>query len=222
MEMGAPVTIALNMMDVAKKRGIEINYKRLSKLLDVPVVPIIAKKGKGKKKLLQTIAASVNTKVDPLKISYGLDIDTALSEMEDLIKSANFLTKKNNARWIAIKYLKNDSQFKELGNIEDRSLDLQLETIVDKVTKHLSATLDTHPEGMIADQRYGFINSILKLDVIKRYHDENRLQASDKIDKVVTNRFLGPIIMLTIIMGLYKFTFSYSEMPIAWLESFFG
>ena len=222
MEMGAPVTIALNMMDVAKKRGIEIDYQKLSQLLKVPVVPTIARKGQGKKELLQAIKANVTNKVDPLIISYGQDIDTALDKMEKIIQASQFLTQKYSARWIAIKYLENDSQIKELGKIEDRNLDLQLETIVDKVTRHLSATLDTHPEGMIADQRYGFINSILKQDVIKRYQDENRLQISDKIDKVVTNRFLGPIIMIAIIMGLYKFTFSYSEMPVGWFENFFG
>ena len=222
LEMGMPVTIALNMMDVAKKRGIEIDHKKLSKLLNIPVVPTIARKGYGKKKLLQTIAARSESKVEPLKISYGQDIDTALDEMEETIKSSSFLTKRYHARWTAIKYLENDSQIKELGSKEDKNLDLQLEAIVEKVTKHLAATLDTHPEGMIADQRYGFINSILKQGIVKRYHDENRLQISDKIDKIVTNRFLGPIIMIAIIMGLYKFTFSYSEMPISWFESFFG
>jgi len=222
LEMGMPVTIALNMMDVAKKRGIEIDHKKLSKLLNIPVVPTVARKGHGKKELLQTIAARSESKTEPLKISYGQDIDSALDEMEETIKSSSFLTKRYHARWTAIKYLENDSQIKELGSKEDKNLDLQLEAIVEKVTKHLAATLDTHPEGMIADQRYGFINSILKQGVIKRYHDENRLQISDRIDKVVTNRFLGPIIMIAIIMGLYRFTFSYSEMPISWFESFFG
>jgi ferrous iron transport protein B len=222
MEMGAPVTIALNMMDVAKKRGIEIDHQKLSQLLNVPVIPTIARKGEGKKELLQAIKANVNNQVEPLIISYGQGIDIALDKMGKIIQASQFLTQKYSARWIAVKYLENDSEIKELVKIEDRNLDLQLETIVDKVTKHLLATLDTHPEGMIADQRYGFINSILKQDVIKRYQDENRLQVSDKIDKVVTNRFLGPIIMIAIIMGLYKFTFAYSEMPVAWFESFFG
>ncbi len=222
MEMGAPVTIALNMMDVAKKRGIEIDYQKLSRLLNVPVMPIIARQGQGKKELLQAIKANATNKVEPLIISYGQDIDIALDKMEKIIQASQFLTQQYSARWIAIKYLENDSQIKKLGKIEDINLDLQLETIVDKVTRHLSATLDTHPEGMIADQRYGFINAILKQDVIKRYQDENRLQISDKIDKVVTNRFLGPIIMIAIIMGLYKFTFTYSEMPVGWFESFFG
>ena len=222
MEMGIPVTIALNMMDVAKKRGIKINVEKLSELLKVPVVPTVARSGKGKKELLETIASNVNCKVEPLTISYGYDIDTALDEMEEIIRSTNFLTASYRARWTAIKYLENDNQMIEAGKKEDIKVALQLKKIVEKVTKHLLATLDIHPEGIIADHRYGFINSILKQNVISYFHDKNRLQLSDKIDKIVTNRFLGPIIMVAILMGLYKFTFTYSEIPVGWFESFFG
>ena len=222
MEMGIPVTIALNMMDVAKKRGIKIDIKKLSKLLNVPVVPTIARKGEGKKELLQIIASNVNGKIEPLTISYGRDIDTALDEMEEIIQSSAFLTANYRARWTAIKYLENDQQIIESGKKQDMKVALELEKIVEKVTRHLLATLDAHPEGIIADHRYGFINSILKQNVISYFHDKNRLQLSDKIDKVVTNRFLGPVIMVAILMGLYKFTFSYSEIPIGWFESFFG
>jgi len=107
MEMGIPVTIALNMMDVAKKRGIKIDIEKLSKLLNVPVVPTIARSGEGKKELLQTIASNVNGKIEPLTISYGRDIDTALDEMEEIIQSSFFLTANYRARWTAIKYFDN-------------------------------------------------------------------------------------------------------------------
>ena len=80
--------------------------------------------------------------------------------------------------------------------------------VVGWVTRHLDATLGTHPEGMIADQRYGFIHSILKQNVVTYAHDPNRLQQSDKIDQVVTNRFTDPVIMVAILMGLYHFTFT--------------
>jgi len=75
---------------------------------------------------------------------------------------------------------------------------------------------------MIADQRYGYINSIIKQGVLQQKYDQNRLYTSDKIDKVVTNRFLGPIIMIASLMALYHFTFTYSEIPVGWFESFFG
>lgn len=222
MEMGVPVCIALNMMDVAKKRGINIDIKKLSALLNVPVVPTIARNGEGKKELLQAIASKVNHTVEPLTISYGQDLDTAINQMEKIIQSASFLTDTYRARWVAVKLLENDSQIFELGKKQNKKVSQQLGEIVKKVTAHLNSTLDIHPEGLIADQRYGFIHSVLKQKVIHYYEDKNRLQLSDKIDKVVTNRFFGPIIMVGVLMGLYKFTFTYSEIPVGWFESLFG
>ncbi len=226
MEMGVPVCVALNMMDVAKKRGIRIDIEKLSQLLNVPVVPTVARSGEGKKKLLTTIAAAIaGTKEKegtPLKISYGFDIDTALDEMEAIINPDNFLTQTYPARWTALKYLENDKQIMEVGKSANARVAQRLQKIVNKVTRHLDATLDAHPEGMIADQRYGFINSVLKQGVVTYAHDRNRLQQSDKIDKIVTNRFAGPVIMVAILMGLYHFTFTYGEIPMGWLEAFFG
>ena len=226
MEMGIPVCVALNMMDVAKKRGVRINIEKLSQLLNVPVVPTVARSGEGKRKLLETIAATIvhNTKnpVIPLNISYGMDIDGALDEMEAIILSDNFLTKSYPARWTALKYLENDKQILEMGKIANTNVAKRLQQIVSKVTRHLEATLDTHPEGMIADQRYGFINAILKQNVVTYAQDRNRLQQSDKIDKIVTNRFAGPLIMVAILLGLYHFTFTYGAIPMGWFETFFG
>jgi ferrous iron transport protein B len=226
MEMGVPVCVALNMMDVAKKRGIRIDIERLSQLLTVPVVPTVARSGEGKKKLLETIAATIVSNGDkavaPLKISYGMDIDCALDEMEAIILSDSFLTQNYPARWTALKYFENDQQIIDMGKVASPRVAESLKKIVNKVTRHLAATLDTHPEGMIADQRYGFINSVLKQNVVTYAQDRNRLQQSDKIDKIVTNRFAGPLIMVAILMGLYHFTFTYGAIPMGWFEAFFG
>ena len=226
MEMGVPVCVALNMMDVAKKRGIRIDIEKLSQLLNVPVVPTVARSGQGKNKLLETIAATIVSNTDkevvPLKISYGMDIDGALDEMEAVILSDSFLTQNYPARWTALKYLENDQQIIDMGKSANAAVAQTLAKIVNKVTRHLEATLDTHPEGMIADQRYGFINSVLKQNVVTYAHDRNRLQQSDKIDKIVTNRFAGPVIMVAILMGLYHFTFTYGAIPMGWFEAFFS
>ncbi|MBU4208166.1 MAG: ferrous iron transport protein B [Proteobacteria bacterium] len=223
MEIGIPVCIALNMMDVAETRGIEININKLSRLLGIPVVPTIARSGKGKKELMETVAKSIkNANPVPLDISYGDDVDKALGEIEEKIKAKNFLTENYRARWTALKYLEKDEQILKLGQKTNPSLSKELEQVVQKVSDHLNETLDTYPEAMIADYRYGYIKSIIKQGVIRHNQDRNRLYTSDKIDKVVTNRFLGPIIMVMVLIGLYKFTFTYSEMPVGWFESFFG
>ena len=215
MEMGLPVCIALNMMDVAKKRGIEIDIQKLSTLLKLPVVPIVARDGKGKKDLMERVAATLGQAPEPLRISYGLDLDAALDEMEALIRSAGFLVHRYDPRWTALKYLENDRQVMDLGYGEDKALSMKLDAVVQKVKIHIANTLDTHPEGLIADHRYGYVHSVLKQGVIRFRQDENRLQLSDQIDRVLTNRFLGPVIMVAMLMALYQFTFTLSATPVA-------
>ena len=224
LEMGIPLCIALNMIDVAEKRGIKINGEKLSTLLGVPVVPTIARTGEGKNDLINAAVKIVQKKrkQSNLEISYGDDLDRTLFEMEEEIRANEFLTDTYQTRWIALKYLENDKQILLKGQESNPSLSAKLEKMVKKVSQHLERTLNTYPEAMIADQRYGYIKSIIKQGVIQQQHDQNRLYTSDKIDQIVTNRFLGPIIMLAILMGLYHFTFTYSEVPVSWLENFFG
>jgi ferrous iron transport protein B len=224
LEMGVPICIALNMIDVAKKRGIKVNAQKLSSLLGVPVTPTVARSGRGKKQLMDSASqiAREDHQLTPLKISYGADIDPVLSEMGNEIADRHFLTDSYQARWIALKYMENDEQIISKGQKVNPDLSNRLKEMVRKVSHHLLNTLDTYPEAIIADQRYGYIKSILKQGVIHHKYDRNRLYSSDRIDKVLTNRFVGPLIMLAVIAGLYHFTFTYSEVPVGWLESFFG
>ena len=224
MEMGIPICIALNMIDVANNRGIEINEKKLSELLRIPVVPTVARSGRGKTELMNAAEKMVkkNEKPVPLYISYGSDVDQALVEMEAEISVNNFLTDSYRARWVALKYLENDEQIRSLGQKTNSDLSAKLEAIVNRLSDHLQDTLNTYPEAMIADHRYGYIKSIIKQGVISFKQDQDRLFLSDKIDKVLTNRFMGPVIMVAVLMGLYHFTFACSKAPVGWLESFFG
>ncbi|OGR23639.1 MAG: ferrous iron transport protein B [Desulfobacterales bacterium RIFOXYA12_FULL_46_15] len=222
MEMGLPVCIALNMMDVAKKRGIEIDIQKLSGLLSIPVVPIVARDGKGKQALMASVAENIGQSRQPLRISYGRDLDAALDEMEALIRPAEFLTRSYDPRWTALKYLENDQQVIDRGYKQDKATAMKLDAVVQRVRTHIAHTLDTHPEGIIADHRYGYVHSVLKQGVIRFFQDENRIQVSDRIDRIVTHRFMGPVIMVAMLMGLYQFTFTFSTIPVAWLESFFG
>jgi ferrous iron transport protein B len=223
LEMGLPLVIALNMGDVAKKRGIDIDIEKLSMLLGVPVIPTIARTGKGKEELMEAAACIAREQKlpVPLKVSYGDDIDGALREMEEVIITNGFLMDTCPARWIALKYLENDEQILSKGQRHDPVVSVQLEEITGRVSDHLQKTFNIYPEAIIADHRFGYINALVKQGVIKCRDSQDRLYTSDKIDKIVTNRFLGPIIMIGVLMGLYHFTFTYSEVPVGWFESFF-
>jgi len=224
LEMGIPVCIALNMIDMAKSRGIEIDAETLSNRLGIPVIPTVARTGSGKNDLLRAVASGIETKTDEkeLHISYGPDIDHALDEMAPKIVEAGLLTQCYASRWTALKYLEKDEQILAQGREASPDVSMELEEEGEKVTRHLMDTLDTYPEAMIADHRYGYIHSLLKQGVITRRQDENRIQISDRIDRVVTNRFLGPLIMALVLIGLYQFTFTYSAAPVGWVEGFFS
>jgi len=224
LELGVPMVIALNMIDVAQDRGITLDAQRLADLLKVPVIPILARSGKGTPELMGAALelAKKNTPWNPLHISYGEDVDLALQSMAQCITGAGFMTDSYTPRWLALKYLEGDSQIQEKGRKNNPAVNAQLQEIVAKVSGHLHQTMETYPEAIIADHRYGYLKSVLRQEVISHKFDIDRLHASDRIDKVLTNRFLGPLIMLAVLLGLYKFTFTYSELPVAWIETFFG
>ncbi len=223
MELGVPILLVLNMMDEVEKKGIQIDIDKLSSLLRCPVVPMVAKKGKGKKELIENMVrcSMHESKWQPITISYGPDLDPVIEDMEELIIENKFLVSKYPARWVAIKYLEEDSDIEEKGDKEDTKVSNKLKALVEKVSTHCEKTLNTSPEAIIADYRYGFINSLLK-GIIKRRFDADRLDISDKIDKVLTHRLIGPIIMLLVLYLMFKLTFAFGEYPLSLIQKFFG
>jgi ferrous iron transport protein B len=224
LELGVPLVIALNMMDVAKDRGIEIKADVLEKLLQVPVVPVIARSGFGKEELLDACLRVTTEEIrwNPRDISYGEDLDITLSELIAIIDGSSLLSESYPARYTAIKYLENDDQILEKGQKSDPVTASVLEKIVTKASDHTQKTLDVFPEAIIADHRYGYIKSILRQGVVTHKFDTDRLYTSDKIDKVLTNRLIGPVFMLLILFSVYQFTFSWSDIPVTWLGNVFS
>ncbi len=220
MELGAPLVIALNMVDVAEARGILVDAPLLSGLLGVPVVPMVARANKGVKELLDAVveASQGDQGWRPLVISYGLDIDQGLKEVEEIIKASQIYDRKYPPRWRALKCMEGDGPILDLLQ-RDPPLGARIQVICKNIRKHVLDTLDEEPEGIIADHRYGFIAGITK-KVIKR-RIESRLNLSDKIDRVLTGRILGPVIMILVLYLIYLFTFSASRVPIQWFEAFF-
>ncbi len=226
MEMGAPLTLALNMMDEAKKQGMRIDAQKLSSLLGVPVVETVARTGEGVDELMLKAVSTADAKAgkpwEPLAISYGPDLDPVIEEMVALINKEQFLTDRYPARWVAIKYLENDEEMQRIGR-PFGAVASELESRAAEVAEHLDATLKTYPEAVIADYRYGYISSILRQGVVSRLDSmQERLAFSDKLDQLLTHRMFGPLIMLGILFLIYQITFTIGEIPMGWLESLFG
>ena len=220
-ELGIPLIIALNMMDMADSRGILVDHKELSLLFGAPVVPMVARSRKGISELLDEVIRypSENKDWQPVLISYGNDIDQGIKEIGDIIEGENTFEKKYPSKWLALKCIEGDREI--TGYIEKHfSMSQKIASICSSTWKHIKNTLEAEPEGIIADHRYGYITGITKRAVKRKI--ESRLSFSDKIDRVLTNRIMGPLIMIAILYGVYEFTFWASDNPVAWMETFFG
>ena len=197
-ELGLPVVIALNMMDVVKKNGDQIDSKALSKKLGVPVCEISALKEEGIKEAVDTVLKSVkDNKVAIPTHSYSNEIEEVLV---DITEKALANVPKEVQRWYAIKLFERDSKITEKLNIDPRALS-QIENDISKVEKEL----DDDSESLITNERYLFINNVIDGSYKKKRKGET---TSDKIDKIVTNRFLALPIFAVVMFLVYYISIS--------------
>ncbi len=227
LEMGVPVVLALNMMDEARAQGLVVNVQKLEEITGIKAIPTVARTGEGLGTILRAAVALAEERAGkewvPLDISYGPDIDAALAEMVPVIEETKLLTAKYPARWIALKYLEKDEDIIRQGVALSPEVTARLQVIADKVAKHLETTLRTYPEAVIADYRYGYIASVLRQGVLSGADElKSRIAYSDKMDTILTNRFLGPLILMGVLYLMYWLTFKLGEYPSDWLKAFFG
>lgn len=220
-ELGIPMIIALNMIDMAEKRGISIDHNALSSLLGVPVVPMVARESEGISELLDKVieVAGQGRGWQPDLISYGMDIDQGIKEIQDLLIKDDLHGRKHPPEWLALKCLEGDPEAKKLLSEKSGSKE-RIDAICDRTFRHIRNTFEDEPEGIIAEHRYGYIAGIIKKAVKRKI--ESRIDLSDRADMILTSRVLGPVIMLFILYLIYAFTFQLSEAPIVWLEKLFN
>lgn len=231
LELGVPVVLALNMMDEVRKRGDSIDSKRLSRLLGVPVLETVGRTGVGITEALRTAVAVGKERRGkawtPRVVSYGSDIDPVLKEMTQYIRQDLETSGKKDslvfpARWIALKFLENDPDIKESGLLSPTAVQ-QLEEKYDGLARHLTETLQTYPEAVIADFRYGYISGLLRQDVVVRQKDiVARRNISDQADRLLTHNLLGIFVMAFIFYLVYEVAFSLGAYPMDIVEIFFS
>jgi len=204
-ELGANLVIALNMMDIARRRGYKINAKELSDLLGCPVVPIVADKEKGIEELaeISQLAAEGKIKQRQITINYGKDLEGEIENLsEHISKHAAPLAKKYGARWLAVKILENDADvISKVCSEDDDICDASLIKFSKEAEERLGEPVDIN----IASRRYGFINGVTKTIVQKS--PEERIIRSDQIDRIITNPFLGIPIFLLIMYVMFQLVF---------------
>ncbi len=208
-ELGIPVVIAINMMDVVKKNGDKIDTAELSKQLGCPIVEISALKGTGIMEAAEAaIQAAKSGKTVPMHTFSGC-VEHAIAHIEE---AAVHNLPEEQQRWYAIKIFERDD--KVLSNL---TIDKSTMEHIEKDIQEAEKELDDDAESIITNERYIYIASIIKACYKKKNH--GKLSTSDKIDKVVTNRWLGlPIFAVIMFLVYYLSMVTVGSMATDWMN----
>ena len=214
LEIGIPVVIALNMVDLLKKNNIHINVKGLSSALGCPIVETSALKGTGLKEVVdEAIKCANQHRVPSKQMEFPKAVEKAVNEIEGFVP-ANIA--EENKRWYAVKLLERDSKVKEGLN-----LSASAQSRIEEIASGLEKAEDDDTESIVTDGRYQYIQKVVSANV-KR--SGNKMTVSDKIDRIVTNRILGlPIFILTMFIVYYVSVTTVGTMVTDWTnDSFVG
>lgn len=221
MDLGIPVVIALNMMDVLKKQKKEINLEKLAYGLGVQVVGTSAVKRQGLEQVTTTAIAVMGERQQP--IAYDPRLETALSEIGTIIEGKNVLSivgrvvEAETSRWYSMKLFERDPKV-----IEELGLTTAEKTEIDEIVTITEKIFGDDSESILINERYDYITKLVKLCVISQ--DDLTLTVSDKLDRIVTNRFLAlPIFAFIMWLVYYVSIQTVGTMGTDWVnETLFG
>lgn len=211
-ELGIPLVIALNMMDVVRKNKDHIDVAQIEKRIGCKVVEISALKGENIDHLVEVAKSFKGQKTEEMK-TFGEDVEKYLTEIEETVDS---IKNHKSRRWIAIKLFENDEKIR--GEIK---ITAEEERKVDAIIARAEEEFDDDGEGIITDARYDYVAQVTK-DTVKKARAG--MTRSDKIDKIVTNRFLAIPIFVVVMTLIYLVAVKFVGGPINdwWADEFLG
>jgi ferrous iron transport protein B len=214
LEIGANVVIALNMFDVAEKE-FNVDLGKLTDLLGVPVIPTVGTTGRGMPELKAAIAAAAmaGRTAQPLDLRYGSEIEPHLDDISAAISSLRGFAPSFRPRWMALQLLEGDDAARNAVREVPGGEAVAAEAAA--ISEHLSRVIGDDAEVAIADFRYGFVRGLMREAVAPRGPSPERLTTSDKIDRVVTNHFVGVPLFLASAYVLFEITFKVAAPAVA-------
>ncbi|WP_333654132.1 ferrous iron transport protein B, partial [Dissulfurispira sp.] len=214
LELGIPVVIALNIYDEAEKKGYWFDIKKMEEMLGVKVVPTVSTKKKGLDDLMKAvveISASPEPHL-PRQLNYGQDIEDAASALDMQIKNAYpSLAAKYPLRWLSFKLMEGDDHVRKEVNLSGDG------AFIADSTAHLKKAHGEDIESIMADVRYALASGLTR-EVLKR-PEWRKADITEKIDRVVLNRFLGIPVFLAAMWLVFKLTFDVSTPFVDWIDA---
>ncbi|HBT25445.1 MAG TPA: hypothetical protein DEA58_01945 [Pseudothermotoga sp.] len=197
-EMGQKLVVALNMSDIAEKDGILINEKKLSMILNCPVVKTVAVKKMGIEELKAILVdelrnSSYRRKSEPL-VTYPNAIETSLTKIMEKIKT--YQTKEINLRWLSINLFLGDMSLLKILNLKDEGIRREIEKIVLQETIDLQKSLGEDIDILIANSKYSKIREIYNSVALRKSDTKASVSLTAKLDRLIINKYLGIPIFL--------------------------
>jgi ferrous iron transport protein B len=218
-DMDIKVIIALNMYDELKKKGDQLNYQSLGKMIGIPIIPTVSSKGTGIHALFQK-AIQVFEDEDPtvrhVHINYGQTVEKAIKVIQDEIWKNKRLTDLVSSRFYAIKLLEKDSAAHfALSNWENYE---QIKNKAEEQIARIESEMGEDSEAIITDAKYGFIAGALK-ETFKGNLQRGYREKTERIDHYLTHKFLGFPIFLFFMWIMFQATFKLGSYPMEWIHS---
>jgi len=198
-EIGLPMVVAVNMIDVVRKNGDTIDIKKLSQALGCEVIEASALKGIGSKEVAEkAIDLAKAKKTTQVVHKFSKDVENSIEQIAEIIKVP---LNNENVHWTAIKLFERDEKVRE-----KIVLSSEVKNKIEEIITACEAKLDDDSESIITSERYDYITEVIKQSVNKK--NKTNQTTSDKIDKIVTNRWLALPIFALVMFGVYYVSIS--------------
>ena len=227
-EMEAPLVLALNMIDVAERRQMKIDVPKMASLLSAPVVATMGNRGVGVDELLGACAtvADERSGVTAQRVHYGHEVEAEVRKLTDVVAADPAVSARYVPRWVAVKLIEKDDDV--LRSVRETSADAEpIETAAQRAVHAIETHFNESSEIIIAERRYGFAAGIVRECVTRT--GEAIQDMTDRIDSVVCNRLIGPVLLAAVVYSLFVSVFKvadewkwlFGRSLTGWVEAFF-
>lgn len=220
-DMDITIVMALNMYDELKKSGDKLDIEQLSTLLGMPIVPTTGRNGEGINKLFDTIInvfEGKSTQVRHIHVNHGTELERRIDSLRTELYNHGF-SDELSTRFLSIKLLENDRQLEQYAKTKDD--DGSIKKLRDELAEEYQKKNNIDIESAITDAKYSFIRGALA-EVYQKNTKSNPHSLTDKIDVLVTNKWLGYPFFLIFIFITFFFTFAIGQYPMDWIDSLFS
>ena len=206
LELGMPVVVALNMMDEARRKGMEINVAALSAMLGVPVVPLIARRGEGISSLFQVVLDTAVRRTAPRTFSYSRDVEAIIKAMEEQIVKASFSYDELPPRLLALRLLAGEVSVVEYA----RRAAPRVAEAAQRLAAELERSHGRPADIVLSSERHGLCLNMF--EQIAAVHKSQAPRTPERLDRLLTHPWWGYVVIAAVLFSFFSFVFGFGQL----------